>query len=53
MAKYSRFDPRNKKANRHKRQSQYKEFYDVKLSKVNSEFGKRINNKVLADEDLG
>ena len=47
MAKYSRFDPRNKKRGKHKSQSMDK---DIRIREVNDRDTKRMLNEVMYDD---
>ena len=47
MAKYSRFDPRNKKRGKHKSASENK---DLRIREVNDYDSKRLLNEVMYDD---
>jgi len=48
MAKYSRFDPRNKKRGKHKSQSLAK---DLRIREVQDIDSKRILNEIMYDDE--
>lgn len=48
MAKYSRFDPRNKKRGKHKSQSENK---DLRIREVEERDSKRMLNEVMYDDE--
>ena len=48
MAKYSRFDPRNKKRGKHKSQSENK---DLRIREVEERDAKRMLNEVMYDDE--
>jgi hypothetical protein len=48
MAKYSRFDPRNKKRGKHKSQSENK---DIRIRDVQDMGSKRMLNEVMYDDE--
>ena len=48
MAKYSRFDPRNKKRGKHKSQSLQK---DLRIREVQDVDSKRMLNEVIYDDE--
>jgi hypothetical protein len=48
MAKYSRFDPRNKKRGKHKTQSMDK---DLRIREVEERDSKRMLNEVMYDDE--